>query len=346
MSANSSKSQRYTELDAVRGVAALAVVLFHYTSRYRVLFPGDSVFPLPFTLGFWGVELFFGISGFVILMTLHRCATARDFIVSRFSRLYPAYWAAMISTFVVLAVFGLPGRTVSWGDALVNLTMWQEFLGFRHVDSVYWSLQVELIFYCWMLGVFMFKSLGRIHWIVLGWVLLGLIVQFYSVLSGAPVRYFWVRLLLVDNAAFFAIGVVSYMAFSRRRIDLPVWTVYGTSVLAAWAYHGVAGLILAAGLVALFFGFIRGRADFLRQRPLLFLGQISYPLYLLHQNIGYMLMYHLEQAGLTLNAAILLALGSCIALAYGLHRAVEQPALRIIRGWFSVHPPVLRHSTS
>src|SRR5262250_3203475 len=75
---------RLEELDVLRGLAALAVVVFHYSGHATRYFTG---FPFHFTVGLHGVELFFVISGFVIFMTLERTARLRDFAVSRFSRL-------------------------------------------------------------------------------------------------------------------------------------------------------------------------------------------------------------------------------------------------------------------
>ena len=129
-------ANRLLELDALRGIAAFAVLLFHYTTRYDQLYtqPGPPLFYFPY--GYFGVNLFFMISGFVIFMTLNKTRYAVDFIVSRFSRLFPAYWVAIALTYSIVAVLGLPGKEVSVRDLLLNLTMFQEFLGAKHVDGV------------------------------------------------------------------------------------------------------------------------------------------------------------------------------------------------------------------
>jgi peptidoglycan/LPS O-acetylase OafA/YrhL len=67
------------------------------------------------------VNLFFIVSGYVIFMTLHRTREPMDFVVSRFSRLFPAYWAAVVLTFLVTTLLGLPGKQVAVAQALVNL---------------------------------------------------------------------------------------------------------------------------------------------------------------------------------------------------------------------------------
>jgi peptidoglycan/LPS O-acetylase OafA/YrhL len=111
-------NQRYSELDAIRGVAVIMVVVYHYSVRYG--YPIEPVFS--FGLGKYGVELFFIVSGFVIFLTLDKTTHALDFIVSRFSRLYPAYWIGVTLTFSVVYIYSLDGREVNFQSALINLT--------------------------------------------------------------------------------------------------------------------------------------------------------------------------------------------------------------------------------
>ena len=156
---------RYTELDALRGIAALMVVFFHYSVRYGQIYgyPVDTVFH--FNIGQYGVQLFFIISGFVIFLTLDKTSFAVDFLVSRFSRLYPAYWIAITLTFLIVTIFSLPGREVSIKIAIINLTMFQKWLGVADVDGVYWTLAVELSFYFIMFLLFTTKQINRIDFI-------------------------------------------------------------------------------------------------------------------------------------------------------------------------------------
>ena len=80
---------RINELDTFRGIAAMAVLLYHYTSRYNEFFDSTSV--LSFSYGWMGVPLFFMLSGFVITLTVNRCKSPFDFLYRRFIRLYPTY---------------------------------------------------------------------------------------------------------------------------------------------------------------------------------------------------------------------------------------------------------------
>jgi len=103
-------ASRIVELDALRGLAALAVVAFHYTTLYGELYGHSTQPPVSFGFGNYGVHLFFLISGFVIFMTLERTRTAMDFVVSRFSRLFPAYWVAILMSAAVVYTIGMPSQ--------------------------------------------------------------------------------------------------------------------------------------------------------------------------------------------------------------------------------------------
>ena len=132
----SSGDRRILEFDALRGLAALSVVLFHYTTRYDAIFGRSGRLAAGFPWGDYGVDLFFMLSGFVILRSLDRTTFAGDFLVGRFARLYPAYWAAAAITFAVVSLCGLPGQEVGLGEAAFNATMLQRLLGARHIDGV------------------------------------------------------------------------------------------------------------------------------------------------------------------------------------------------------------------
>ncbi len=147
-------ASRFQELDVLRGLAAVAVLLFHYLTRYDQKYIPRGDVPFGFADGAYGVHLFFVISGFVIFMTLSRCKTASEFLVSRLSRLYPAYWAAALLTCAVGTWWPLPGQHYTVMQLLTNLTMLQGFGRVAPIDGVYWTLNVELCFYAVMLALF------------------------------------------------------------------------------------------------------------------------------------------------------------------------------------------------
>jgi PST family polysaccharide transporter len=323
------KAPRLGELDVLRGIAAVAVMFFHYTIRYGEVFaPGGP--PLHANpLGETAVHLFFIISGFVIFMTLSKTRTALDFLVSRFSRLYPVYWAAVLLTFAIVAFAPLPGRTPGTGQLLVNLTMLQFWLRVPAIDGVYWTLAVELSFYAIMLTVFLVGWLRRIEWLVIPWLLAEGTWTYFASRHDLP-KIIEVSLLLKFGHLFLA-GVLFY------RLRFEGFTLARHALLAcclamhAWVF-GLAGTLWAAGFFAAFYAIACDRLGWLAVRPLVFLGAISYSLYLVHQNIGFVIMRALADFSRPLQIGVAVAVA--ILLASFLTFFIERPALRAIRNWY------------
>lgn len=327
----SQHSSRFRELDAFRGLAALAVLVFHYTARYDNLYGHPALVP-DFRLGEYGVQLFFIISGFVIFMSLERTGSARDFIVSRASRLYPVYWAAVLLTFVVTTLFGLPGLESHWWEALVNLSMVQRLVGVPHVDDVYWTLTVELAFYTLMWLALVSGQLKRIEWLGGLWLLLmaayAVTEQILEVaLPGAVTNF-----LLLEHGNLFFAGILFYR-FHKGTASRYAPVLLGACLAVQFLVTTPTVGLIVSGFFVLFFLFLKGLLKFLALPPLLFLGSISYSLYVLHQNIGYVVMRELYALEFILPAWVILGapLILSIVLAAVFTFCIERPALRFIR---------------
>lgn len=321
---------RLEELDALRGLAALGVVIYHYTTFYQWQHGHQQPLGFGFPAGNYGVHLFFLISGFVIFMTLDRARSAADFAVSRFSRLFPAYWTALALTALVVYAIGMPQQRPDVATLLANTTMLQEILGFEDVDGSYWTLQVELFFYAQMLCWFSLRQLHRIPWVVAGWLLLTLGYAL-ALRKGWHFSYTARVLLNLLYIPYFALGILFYrlhVARGSRAVNVAI--ILACLVTIRVAYEPVY-FAVALFCTAVFGLFLAGGLRWLRQRVFLFFGAISYSLYLLHQAIGFAVIHRLERLGVHSLAAISLALGLAVALATVLNRCVERPAMRAIR---------------
>jgi peptidoglycan/LPS O-acetylase OafA/YrhL len=322
-------------LDALRGIAALLVLLFHYTTFGC----GDGLACQPRTIpviwfGYYGVELFFVISGFVIFWTLHRNPSLPDFAVSRFARLFPAYWAAVLATTLVLHLD--PLRTLEApgpGEVAVNLTMLQSFLRVRAVDVVYWTLACELAFYAWTAALVhaTARTGVRFEWFCLAWLAAAVALR----QSGVFLPYRVAIVTLAHFGQFFVIGMCLFAIAGRRHSPLTVATLGGavgaclqelpdTSPIAELG-RSASYFPAAVACTALVWGAVRFRPAFLESRLLLFLGRVSYPLYLVHAAIGYVVLRHLWSWGVDHATSILVALWLSVGLAYLIHVAAEVP---------------------
>jgi peptidoglycan/LPS O-acetylase OafA/YrhL len=331
---------RLAELDSLRGVAVLMVLAFHYTTRFGELFP--HVAWGGFALGGYGVHVFFLISGFVIVMTLERSEHAADFLVGRFSRLYPAYWSAILLTSGALWLAGGPLAPPSAPQAAVNLTMLQGFFGVPSVDGAYWSLQVELLFYAMALAAFTAGML-RSPLLVPAWLVASAVYAsplWTAHLAGLPHAGLAARLLALEFAPYFAIGILFYRLYRRQGSATWSYVLIGTAlVLVARTQPPEVALLIAAASAVLW-KLVHGGVPLLRFRPLVFVGTISYPLYLLHQKIGHALLYELAARGWSPLARVAATVAAALALATLVTFLIERPAMRAIRRWYRARPPL------
>ncbi len=331
---------RLVEIDALRGLAAMAVVLFHLTQRFTELYAPAQLPSVLVKHGHYGVNLFFIISGFVIFMTLDRTQRPMDFVVSRFSRLFPAYWCAIALTFVITHALALPLKTVTLQQALANVFMLHGLFNVPHVDGVYWTLEVELLFYMHMFILYRSGLLHRLAYYVCALLALRVLYTVLERYAGIELSWTVSHLLILTFLPWFGLGIAIYRlvhpspAFGRKQ-GLGV----AAAALATLFYVDGAGLgLLAVVLFAAVWAAAAGRLRWLRWPVLVWLGAISYPLYLLHENIGWAIQLQLISRGWSTDAAVLAALAAALLLATALHHWVEQPALRAIRQRYRPRP--------
>jgi len=340
------KFSRIPELDLLRFGAAVAVVFFHYAFRG---YAGDDLTTMHYPAlepvaqyGFLGVHLFFMISGFVILMTAGDGSIKR-FIASRASRLLPAFWVCCTITFLVTLAIGGDRFVATWPQYLMNMFTLGGGFGADPIDGAYWSLGAELRFYR-LVGILLI--IGQIHraerWLFV-WLVATVLVEVFPFIK---LKGF----LVTDYAGFFIAGAACFLirarGLSRSRIAL---------VCAAWAlslYHEFQLLpyfsenfgkplnpAVVAGVMTSFFVVMLALA--LHRTPMLtsarwaWFGSVSYPLYLIHQNIGYMLF---NEAGSAVDQVVMFwgVVAAAIGAALLVHVAVEKPATVPLK-WGMLH---------
>jgi peptidoglycan/LPS O-acetylase OafA/YrhL len=329
----SNSSGRLLELDALRGLAALSVLCFHYTTRYTEFFSPacPALFHFPWFKN--GVQLFFIISGFVILMTLEKTKRPLDFFVSRFSRLYPCYWAAIALTFLVMQIFPLhlPGREVSSMGAMINLSMLQDWFGINPVDSVYWTLTIELSFYVVMSLVFIAGKLKYIEELGLGW----LIFMIWNNRLFGQVHIHMPHVVNVSNLLLFGHLFFAGILFYNLKTKGNVWYRHVGLVLCLLVQYMlrdvVGSPITVAAFFIIFYLFIFDRLSWIVQKPLVYLGTISYSLYLTHQYIGFVIIKYLYSIHANAWVRFIVPMGFALLIATVITFIIERPMISYIR---------------
>lgn len=325
------ENKRLTELDGLRGLAALAVVLFHYIYHYDRIYGHSFEVSEVFKYGSYGVHLFFMVSGFVIYWTISKSEKPLDFIWSRFSRLYPVFWVALILTFLAVLVFSLPGRERSFNTFIANFSMFHEYLGYSHVDGAYWTLTLELAFYLWILTIFCIGQIKNIEKLLIFWVTFASIITFDNL--GISIEPTIQKLFLLNYIELFAAGICFYKYKDKSYSN---WThlLFAASIGAVYASYPIEITLGLLGLFLIFFLVIQNRASVFSHKLIVYLGTISYSLYLIHQNIGYIVIRNFYSQGLNPLLGILVAITLSITIAHLLMIFVERPSLKFLREFY------------
>ena len=284
---------RIKELDVFRGFAALAVVFYHYTTRYNELFNEQSSWQ--FAYGWLGVPVFFILSGFVIYLTVDKSKSAIDFLKKRFIRLYPTYWLCLLITLGVECFSGIFRGNPTWKDILMNFTMFQQFFNFKHVDGAYWSLLPELLFYGLMAFLMKIKKVRSYY--LYNAILL--IVGMTHLVLPLPIIG---KVLSIHYILLFMIGIAFYRIYNQINTRWDYAFIIINYIIGTKLYFiehqslSLKLLYIAFGLIIfLYYLFVKGYFAFLAKfRVFIFFGNISYALYLIHQNIGYIIISEIQ----------------------------------------------------
>lgn len=352
----------YRSLDAWRGVACVAIA-FHHASF--LLLPTELL-GQPLRLGIFeayrslnlGVPLFFVISGYCIAASLdaHRVQgkSAWQFLVRRFWRIYPPYWAAVAGFAVIVGGLNwlgwepirtgthslhleTPGR-LSWDQWLGNLTLSEEWrrslLGgaySRNLTRISWTLGCEQLLY---LTGFVLLLIGR-RWLfgALG-ITLGVVVLGYFALDD--VRWvLWKQAPLGRACYQFAVGVAVYWRLVEARSSLERRVVEG-GLLALLIFSRDdairVGAVLGVILIALR-PLDRRLAELGILAPFRACGLRCYSIYLIHLPVGVVIAEASYQAGLTgfwTRALVATPLAALVSIAAGwpFYRLVEARCYR------------------
>jgi peptidoglycan/LPS O-acetylase OafA/YrhL len=328
-------------VQALRGLAAFGVLTHHIAFGIDTFF-GDGFTPPGAGLGWAGVDLFFVLSGFIMVWTTRRSGhglrPAAAFWSRRVLRVYPPYWAALALAFVLTLL--VPPSADHMGEAgwLKSIALWpasaQPFLGPG------WTLIYELWFYLGF-GFLMLAPRRFLPFLLAGWAFAVVVAALRFGVETGPVLHVVINPLTLNFLM--GAGVALALGFYTRSIAAPaiiaMAAVGGVALFAGVFYVTATGWndwtrMLACGpacAVLLTSAALADRAGLFRPHPaLITLGDWSYALYLTHRPLVFAVAIVAAQTfgvgwtGVIVTAVIGLILP--FPFTWALHRLVELPA--------------------
>jgi peptidoglycan/LPS O-acetylase OafA/YrhL len=340
---------RFTFIDGLRGLAALAVVGFHFYVGSPLYTPLSQILPSLISLflehGYLAVEVFFVISGFVIAYSLRSTSvtleTSVKFTILRLIRLNPPYIATIALTILLNYISNLflsdrqaPKSEIH--EILYHLFYLQDILGVKQISPVLWTLCIEVQFYIaflillrlsqisenkvlkknyhiefWMFALFsIFLEISRPKFSVEQY----FILYWYAFFLGTLIQWVSNKTCHKSHLLIFFVILISVSIFNR---DLEVLTVL------------VSGIIIAFSLNYKKIGKSLNHSIFQ------YLGKISYSLYLVHPLIGARTINichrFIDITPMLSIGVFLLAVSVSIFGAHLMYIYIEKPAIKISR---------------
>ena len=286
------------QIEGLRAIGVIMIVMFHYIYRFNELYGDASDFSVLSQWGSIGVGLFFMMSGYFMFGSSHKAnETLFQYYRRKVERLYAPYLPAIIVIFLVTSVAKLPGRTTTVFDALLNVVLINGFIGTPYVDTAHWYL-TYLITFIAIAGIVKYSKIKETYAIPV-WILFSYIIRVPIGRLGMPseVEHFLRIISGGGNLYPFILGIVIYelkkeKSFLEKGVLLlsAIFSIYNIVML----YNKVAaGWIIVFALVFLLC--IDCKLNFFSCDVLQKIASISYPLYLIHQNIRYVIILSLRK---------------------------------------------------
>lgn len=345
-------NQRLDWLDTARGVAALVVVAMHVTEIWAPFAQAQHTVANVmikathgFNFGVMGVYLFFIVSGFVIPFSAQGQGpnASRQFLIRRFFRIFPLLWISI--PLGALTSHWLWNKPFASEDFLLNALLIPNFFGAPFAQGLYWSLQVEILFYAIVFALVYLKIFEKtkIALILLLTTGLAYSIQKTGVPADTALGIFLFLLIMLRMILLGWLLRNFLMNKNRNLLDtLSLLLVLGYFLIkkpmdahqifqaGGQGFHHLTETVA----IILFLVFYRFN---LHSKLFLYLGKISYSIYLMHPVVMYSIFYWAHQPSgewlkqYDLSWMLLATVGFTLLLSHITWTFIENPSQQFAR---------------
>ncbi len=322
-------------INTLRFIAALGVVIYHYTFSFYYRDVPYVDIPLLRQLsqyGYLGVDLFFIISGFVISLSAEGRG-AYAFFKSRVGRLYPVFWVSAIITSLFL-IFGghLIYSEMSWTRFLASMTMMPELFNADALDGTYWTLFIEMKFYLVIFILLLFKKFKDIEPLA---IILSVLMLFVPIFDKEAIM--WIP--------YFVAGIIFYKIYKKGLNNWRIFALCNTFIVALiFTFRRIPylsegyGIPFSSTTIALyilvfyviFLLISLNKFIIPNNKYINILGLLTFPVYLLHHQIGRILFTYADIKNIPLYLSFTFMLVFIVLLSFAVHKVFERRGRKLL----------------
>lgn len=325
------EKKRIPSIDMLRGIAALSVCIFHFTNGNQYYFSDGYWLKTAGSTGWAGVEIFFVISGFIIPYSLYqgqyRLKNFGLFLSKRMVRIEPPYF------FSILIVIGLSYLSpllpsfkgepfhINYFGLMLHVVYLVDFFKQLWLNPVFWTLAIEFQFYL-LIGLIFPLITSKNYWLFLT----VLILLFCSSLI---IRN---QTIIFHYISYFLLGILLFTRKFKINAKKHLWLLEPLLLIVIYLQFSWVPFMAAtfAWLIITYF-------ENWQNKLILWMGTISYSLYLIHVPIGGRMINfsaNFFKTDASRSLALLITLFLTCLLAYLFHLLIEKPAIRFSHAIF------------
>ena len=296
--------KRITGLDLFRFIVAIGIMSYHYyfIGPLQNFYSFNIFHPIAF-FGEFGVDIFFIISGFVILFSTTKVKEPLTFLKKRALRIYPAF--IICSLFTLICGFIMPG--VSKIDLLFrwinSLTFYEDLWNVSPLSAIYWTLMIEIKFYILVAIILKLKLWDKHKYkILLAWLVLSFLniyifknnyidILFLTKYSGHFIFGIILYLIYKDkkelkNIKLIGLSLLSLFLIYKNMISYTTWI---RGIYKGYVPSNLIIFIYMIVIIGIMYYIINYYKDILPQKFVSTLGGMSFIIYLIHADFGFFL---------------------------------------------------------
>lgn len=285
-------------------------------------------------VGLWMYFNIFHFKRVPFFTFINKYGGGKSYLIRRFFRLYPTFWICVIISALILSNCG--DTLISLKTFLLNLTMIPGCFHVNYVDGAYWTMQMELFFTLIMVFILLLKKFSIRIMAIVGWAIVSLIFNLLSPnIDNIVLRS--IRIITMPEFAPAFIGGVSIyqIIFNKgRRVTFSIPLII--SVISSYFANSISPLFILFVVTLVILFAIKQLEIQLSKYPrtmsfFAYFAAISYPLYLVHQYVGYVIIDNVRIRGFENEIIIVIPIVASIIIATIIHYCFENKLNRIER---------------